>query len=170
MGKWFVQALAEQEGASFQLEKKFDGQATTIKANLPDRKIHLLLPTTYMNVSGQSVSRMVNFFKLSPNTVLVVHDDLDLPPGIVRIKRGGSDGGHNGLRDVTKALGTPDYARLRIGIGHPGHRDRVLDYVLSKPSLHDRNLIRDVIDQTLTVWPIIREGNFDQALQQLPTR
>ncbi len=120
-----------------------------------------------MNLSGDCVRAVCQFYRILPNDVLVAHDDLDLPAGRVRLKTGGGHGGHNGLRDIVAKLGGSDFHRLRIGIGHPGHRDLVLDYVLGKPSQPDRQLIEDAIDRAVTVMPTVITGNFAAAMTML---
>ena len=128
--------------------------------------IHLLIPTTFMNRSGQSVSSMAKFFKIEPGAILVAHDELDFEPGVARFKEGGGHGGHNGLRDISKALGDT-YLRLRLGIGHPGLGTDVSDYVLSRPSKSDRGLIDESIDNALHALPLLAAGDRALATQQL---
>jgi len=132
--------------------------------------VHFLLPTTYMNHSGRSVSALANYFKATPPGILVAHDDLDLPVGVIRLKQGGGDGGHNGLRDITSSLASPNYLRLRIGIGHPGNRDQVLNYVLNSPTQHEKKLLLAGIEEALNVWPLLIDGKFNQAMQKLHTK
>lgn len=167
-GAWFVARLADDANVSFRLEKKFHGTFTSL--DIGKKPLYLLQPTTFMNLSGRSVSALANFYKIPPSAILVAHDDLDLPPGTARIKRGGGDGGHNGLRDVTSALHTPDYFRLRIGIGHPGHRDRVLSYVLSQPSKQDHEHIINSLDDAESVLPLLVTGQMEQAMTRLHTK
>jgi len=136
--------------------------------------LRLLKPSTYMNLSGRSVSSCARFFTLAPRDVLVVHDELDLPPGEAKLKFGGGIAGHNGLRDVAAQLGTPDFWRLRLGIGHP--RDSAIpqqdvgDYVLAPPSRDDRAAIEEAIGRSLEAWPAIATGDFERAMMSLHTR
>jgi PTH1 family peptidyl-tRNA hydrolase len=167
-GAWFVARLADDANTSFRLEKKFHGALATL--DVSHKPLYLLQPTTFMNHSGRSVSALASYYKITPSAILVAHDDLDLPSGTVRIKRGGGDGGHNGLRDVTSALHTPDYFRLRIGIGHPGHRDRVLSYVLSAASKHEQELIIESLVAAEAVLPLLVDGQIEQAMTRLHTK
>ena len=123
-----------------------------------------------MNRSGQAVGSLTRFFKIPLQQILVVHDELDLPPGTIRLKMGGGHGGHNGLRDLISHLGSKDFYRLRVGIGHPGHRDQVVDYVLRKPSKEDRRQIDDAIYDALDVMPDVVEGKFERAMNSLHAR
>ncbi|HVN34597.1 MAG TPA: aminoacyl-tRNA hydrolase [Casimicrobiaceae bacterium] len=168
-GYWFADALAARLGLAFRGEAKFHGQLA--KAN---DGLRLLKPSTYMNLSGRSVSSCARFFTLAPRDVLVVHDELDLPPGEAKLKFGGGIAGHNGLRDVAAQLGTPDFWRLRLGIGHP--RDSAIpqqdvgDYVLAPPSRDDRAAIEEAIGRSLEAWPAIATGDFERAMMSLHTR
>jgi len=168
-GYWFADALAAKLGAAFSGEAKFQGQV----AKAADG-VRLLKPGTYMNLSGRSVSSLSRFFALSPEDMLVVHDELDLPPGEAKMKFGGGTAGHNGLRDIAAQLGTPDFWRLRIGIGHPRDssipQQDVADYVLAPPSRDDRAAIEDAIGRSLNAWPAIAAGDFERAMLQLHTR
>lgn len=166
-GFWFVNHLCEQQRASLAIETKFKGHVATI--TFPGNAIRALLPMTYMNRSGQSVSALCNFFKIEPNQILVVHDELDLPPGSARLKFDGGDGGHNGLKDIISHLGTKQFHRLRLGIGHPGNRDDVANYVLHHPSLSDKENILTSIDHALRVLPDIVDGKFSKAMNELHT-
>ena len=168
-GYWFADELAAKLGVAFNGQAKFHGQVAKVADGL-----RLLKPTTYMNLSGRSVSSFARFFTLVPEVVLVVHDELDLLPGDAKLKFGGGIAGHNGLRDVAAQLGTPDFWRLRLGIGHP--RDSVIpqqdvaDYVLAPPSRDDRALIDESIGRSLDAWPAIAAGEFERAMQMLHTR
>ncbi|HER20036.1 MAG: aminoacyl-tRNA hydrolase [Halothiobacillaceae bacterium] len=142
-GFWAVDAIVETLGGRWADERKFKGEVA--RTRVGDQDLRLLRPTTFMNRSGQSVGPMAQFFKTAPEETLVIHDELDLPPGRMRIKRGGGHGGHNGLKDIQAALGSPDFWRLRLGIGHPGHRDDVVGYVLTNPPANERRLIDDVL-------------------------
>jgi peptidyl-tRNA hydrolase, PTH1 family len=128
------------------------------------------MPTTFMNLSGKSVGALAGFFKIAPAEILVAHDELDFIPGIVKMKLGGGAGGHNGLKDISAQLGTNDYWRLRFGIGHPGDRDMVSDYVLGKPSKLDREAIEETIDRALEILPLIMAGDVERAMHKLHTK
>ena len=168
-GFWFVDALAAKLGATFGNEAKFHGQA----ARAADG-VRLLKPGTYMNLSGRSVAALARFFALSPENVLVAHDELDLTAGEAKMKFGGGVAGHNGLRDIAAALGTQAFWRLRLGIGHPRDsaipQQDVADYVLAPPSREDRAAIGDAIARGLDAWPAIGAGDFERAMQMLHTR
>jgi len=164
-GSWFLRRVAERHGAELRLEAKFHGLLG--KAHIDGRPVWLLEPTTYMNRSGEAVAALAHYYKIAPTALLVAHDELDLPPGVARLKLGGGHGGHNGLRDIIARLGTRDFLRLRIGIGHPGHRDRVTGYVLSRPSPEDRIAIDQAIDRALAVLPQIVAGDLQAAMNRL---
>ena len=170
-GFWLVDNLANSlPGARLQRETRFHGLMA--KSALGGNELWLLEPQTYMNRSGQSVGALARFYKVNPDQVLVVHDELDLAPGIARLKKGGSSGGHNGLKDITAALGTQDYWRLRLGIGHPrtlNLQQGVADFVLHRPRKEEQNLIDDAIAKSLGVLPLIIAGKFDTATMQLHT-
>jgi PTH1 family peptidyl-tRNA hydrolase len=163
-GADFVTELARHHAVSLQPDVKFHGLCGRLQSVGMD--IRLLIPTTFMNRSGQSVSAMAKFFKLEPSTILVAHDELDFEPGVARLKVSGGHGGHNGLRDISKALGDT-YLRLRLGIGHPGLARDVSDYVLSRPSKSDRSLIDASIDNALSTLPLLAAGDWARATQQL---
>lgn len=165
-GAWFVEALARQAGASLQAEKRFSGLAG--RATIAGEDVRLLVPTTFMNLSGQAVAPMAGFFKIKPQEILVAHDELDMPPGVARLKQGGGHGGHNGLRDTISALGNnKDFMRLRIGIGHPGSADQVTGYVLSKAPADQQSAIEAAIDAALDVVPDIVNGDLAGAMNRL---
>jgi peptidyl-tRNA hydrolase, PTH1 family len=166
-GFWLLDALAQQCSASFSTESKFFGM--TAKAHIHGQAVHLLKPTTFMNRSGQSALALAQFYKIEPTEILIVHDELDIAPGQIRLKRGGGHGGHNGLRDLHRVFGA-EYARIRVGIGHPGHKDRVLGYVLGKPQAEDRRLIDEAIDDTLSYIKDIVTGDWDRAMGTLHQR
>ncbi|MGI9283548.1 MAG: aminoacyl-tRNA hydrolase [Endozoicomonas sp.] len=167
-GFWYVEQLARAYGASLQPEKKFFGMAARITIDGQD--VRLLNPTTFMNRSGQAVGAISTFFKIPPQSILVVHDELDLPAGIGRLKQGGGHGGHNGLRDIISALGNnKDFLRLRLGIGHPGDSKEVVNYVLNKPSVSDRQKIDSVIDEAVRISPEAFNGARAKAVQELHT-
>jgi peptidyl-tRNA hydrolase, PTH1 family len=168
-GFWLVDNLANSlPQCRLQREARFN--ALLAKTRIADQETWLLEPQTFMNRSGQSVGALVRFYKITPEEVLVVHDELDLPPGAAKIKKGGSSGGHNGLKDITAALGTQEYWRLRIGIGHPramNLQQAVVDFVLHRPRKEEQTLIDDAIDNSLKVIPLLCEGKFDAAIMQL---
>jgi PTH1 family peptidyl-tRNA hydrolase len=170
-GFWLVDNLAHTlPGCRLQRETRFN--ALVAKTSLGGRELWLLEPQTYMNRSGQSVGALARFYKIGPDEILVVHDELDLPPGVAKLKKGGSSGGHNGLKDITAALGTQDYWRLRIGIGHPrtlNLQQAVADFVLHRPRREDQELIEDSIAKALRVLPLAIEGKLDVATMQLHT-
>ncbi|HJV81608.1 aminoacyl-tRNA hydrolase [Noviherbaspirillum sp.] len=164
-GFWLVDNLA---GNLLRREARFNALAA--KTVVADQEVWLLEPQTYMNRSGQSVGALARFYKIIPDEILVVHDELDLPPGAAKIKKGGSSGGHNGLKDVTAALGTQDYWRLRIGIGHPRSmnlQQAVVDFVLHRPRKEEQTLINDAIEKSLDVIPLLCEGKFEAAMMKL---
>jgi PTH1 family peptidyl-tRNA hydrolase len=163
-GADFVTVLASEHGASLQAESKFYGLAGRIQRDRMD--VRLLIPTTFMNRSGQSVSALAKFYKIETSEILVAHDELDFEPGIARLKDAGGHGGHNGLRDISKAMGG-DYKRLRIGIGHPGSAAQVSNYVLSRPSASDRLLIDGSIDEAIRALPLLLQDDWAKATQQL---
>lgn len=165
-GFWFVDALARLHGGVFRPEAKF--QAQTCKISLAGRDCWLLKPTTFMNRSGVAVAAMAGFYKIPATSILVVHDELDLPPGTARLKQGGGHGGHNGLRDIIAQLGV-NFMRLRIGIGHPGDKDAVVDYVLQRPSLADRQQIDAAMEAALSVMPDAMNGEMQRAMHSLHT-
>lgn len=168
VGFWYVEQLARAYGASLQPEKKFFGLAARVTIGGQD--VRLLNPTTFMNRSGQAVGAISTFFKIPPQSILVVHDELDLPAGIGRLKQGGGHGGHNGLRDIISALGNnKDFLRLRLGIGHPGESKEVVNYVLNKPSVADRQKIDSVIDEAIRISAEAFNGARAKAVQELHT-
>lgn len=165
-GADFVTALARHCGATLQNEARFHGQ--TARITLGGHDLRLLIPTTFMNRSGQAVAAMAGFFKIAPTEILIAHDELDIPPGCARFKQGGGHGGHNGLRDIVPALGNrQDFQRLRIGIGHPGHASRVTGYVLGAPSAADRERIDASIEQAIAALPLLLEGDTTKAMTRL---
>jgi PTH1 family peptidyl-tRNA hydrolase len=166
-GFWFVDSLAQQLSISFRFDKRFNAAETKTHSNLKD--IILLKPQTFMNRSGQSVGAVARYYKLQSTQILVVHDELDLDAGDNRLKQGGGHGGHNGLRDIINHLGEKDFFRLRVGIGHPGDRNQVINYVLHKPSISDQNAIDEANQRSLEVMPQVFEGRLDKAMQALHT-
>ena len=168
-GLWYADGVVERLHGAFREDRKAHGALARVTAG--GRDIRVLKPSTLMNRSGLAVAALVNFHKIPPASVLVAHDDLDLPPGTVRIKHGGGHGGHNGLRDIARQLGTPDFWRLRIGVGHPGDREGVIDYVLTKPSPADREAIDAAIERALDQTDrLIGEGDIEGAMHALHTR
>ncbi|MGI9286067.1 MAG: aminoacyl-tRNA hydrolase [Pseudomonadales bacterium] len=165
-GAWLVEQLARRNACTLAADKKFIG--LTGKTLIDNHAVHLLIPTTYMNRSGQAVAALANFYKIAAANILVAHDELDLDPGVVRLKIGGGHGGHNGLRSIISALGnTKDFMRLRIGIGHPGHASQVTNYVLSKPSANDLHLIEDSLNDALAALPLVAADQWQRAQTQL---
>lgn len=167
-GFMWVERLAGTAGAALKPEARFHGLAGRLVLN--GRELWLLQPQTFMNVSGRAVAAFAHFYRLAPEEILVVHDELDLPPGTVRLKQGGGHGGHNGLKDIVAHLRTPAFWRLRFGIGHPGEKDRVADYVLHPPSRDEAALIDEVIGQSLAVLPQLLAGEFQAAMLKLHTK
>lgn len=164
VGFWFVDQLAEQLKTSLSPQAKFFGKAARVG------ETWLLEPTTFMNRSGQAVAALANFYKIPANEILVIHDELDLPPGGIRLKQGGGNGGHNGLKDIQAKLGTPDFWRLRLGIGHPrtlGLSQQVVDFVLHQPRKEEMPDIEHALARCLLAWPRISAGDFAGAQQQL---
>ncbi len=164
-GSWFLHAVAERHGAALRPESRFHGLLG--RAEIDGRPLWLLEPTTYMNRSGEAVAALARFYKLPPRSLLVAHDELDLPPGTVRLKLGGGHGGHNGLRDIIARLGSRDFLRLRLGIGHPGHKDAVTGYVLSRPRPEERAAIDQAIECALEVLPQVVSGELQAAMNRL---
>lgn len=164
-GFWWVDELARAENLSFRSEAKFHGLAA--RGHVHGNEVFLLKPQTFMNVSGRGVGALVQFYKIAPAEVLVVHDELDLPPGSAKLKLGGGHGGHNGLKDIIAHLGTKDFWRLRLGIGHPGERSEVSNFVLNAPRKEERTLIEDAMQRALNVAPLIVEGKLEAAMLKL---
>ena len=163
----FVDELAAQTGARWSVEGKLFGEVA--KANIGGRDAWLLKPATFMNLSGKSVTAALRFWKIEPEQMLIAHDELDLAPGIARLKFDGGHGGQNGLRDTMKLLGHGKFGRLRIGIGHPGHKDRVTGWVLGRANADDDILIGRSIDDAIAVLPLALSGNFNEAMKRLNT-
>lgn len=164
LGCWFVDQLAEQLRIQLAPQAKFFGRAGR------SGELWLLEPTTYMNRSGQSVLALAQFYKILPDEILVVHDDLDLAPGNIRIKQGGGNGGHNGLKDIQSRLSSPDFWRLRLGIGHPrelGLAQQVADFVLHPPRKEEMPDLERALDRCLLAWPKFAIGDYAAAQQQL---
>jgi len=166
-GFWFVDALADRTGAVFRSDSKFHGAAANCA--LGGRSVWLLKPMTYMNRSGLAVSAFVNYFKIDVAEVLVVYDELDLPPGTARLKFGGGHAGHNGMRDVIAHIGD-GFWRLRLGIGHPGDKNQVIDHVLDRPNPEEERAIRTAIGEGLDILPVLIEHGGERAMNQLHRR
>ncbi|HET8701701.1 MAG TPA: aminoacyl-tRNA hydrolase [Nitrococcus sp.] len=164
-GFWFTDEIARRFGASFSPQRKFHGDISRVL--IGGIECHLLKPMTYMNHSGLAIGAFVRYYRFAPQSILIAHDEIDLPLGSVRLKQGGGHGGHNGLRDTVNALGTQDFNRLRIGIGHPGHRDDVIGYVLSPPSRDEQEAIDAGIASACDVLPLLVEGEWGRAFQRL---
>lgn len=163
----FVDELAAKAGAPFRLDSKLFGE--TARVDIAGQPVWLLKPATFMNLSGKSVTAALRFWKFEPEQALLAHDELDLPPGVARLKFDGGHGGQNGLRDTMKLLGHGKFHRLRIGIGHPGSKDKVTPWVLGRASADDDILIGRAIDEAIDVLPLAMEGNFMDAMTKLHT-
>ncbi len=163
----FVDALADKAGGRFGLDGKLFGETT--KVDFAGRDVWLLKPATFMNLSGKSIAAALRYWKIEPEQSLLVHDELDLPPGVARLKFDGGHGGQNGLRDTIRLLGHGKFHRLRIGIGHPGHKDKVTPWVLGRPSVTDDALIGRAVDDALDALPLAVQGNFLDAMTRLHT-
>jgi PTH1 family peptidyl-tRNA hydrolase len=168
-GFWFADALAPLMRVTFAHEPKFHGALAK-----GDTGVRVLKPSTYMNLSGRAASAVANFFSIAPHEILVAHDELDLAPGDARLKFGGGVAGHNGLKDLRAQLGTSDFWRLRLGIGHPRDsaipQQQVVDYVLKPPLADERRAIEDAIGRALSVWPPLAAGDFERAMMVLHTK
>ncbi len=164
-GFWFIDEVARALKVSLVPERSYFGLAA--RANTPGGSVWLLEPMTYMNLSGKSVAALARFFKIAPDEILVAHDELDLLPGQVKLKLGGSHAGHNGLKDIHAQLGSPDYWRLRLGIGHPGVKAEVVNYVLKKPSAEHRDAIDKTIAQSLATLDLLLAGEMEKAMMKI---
>ena len=167
-GFWFIDELAWQYKATLKEEKKFFGSVARISISGSD--LWLLKPSTFMNRSGQAVAALAQFYKIKPEEILVVHDELDIPCGRIKFKLGGGNGGHNGLKDIQARLGTPDFYRLRLGIDHPGDRNLVVGYVLNKPSPDHRQQIDEAINKPLKAVPMLLAGEWEEAVRFLHSK
>jgi len=165
-GFWLLDRLVDRTG--WRTEPKFAGE--TARLSLAGQNLWLLKPTTFMNHSGQAVVRLAGFFRIPPEAILVVHDELDLPPGTVRIKRGGGHGGHNGLRDIVMQLGSRDFLRLRLGIGRPPSGQDTVGYVLGRAPIEEQTRLEQAIDDAIDVFPDLVGGRLEQATQVLHSR
>ena len=166
-GFWWIDALARELKVNLVPERSYWGLMA--RTTIHGQNIWLLEPQTFMNLSGKSVGTLARFFKIQPEEILVVHDELDFEPGVVKLKLGGSHGGHNGLRDIHAQLGSPNYWRLRVGIGHPGHKGEVANWVLKKPAPDQLKLIEDAIAHSLKAWPEMVAGQMDKATLAIHT-
>ncbi len=167
-GFWFAEELARKLKVRLNPSTKFFGH--TVQCEVQGFTFILCTPTTFMNRSGLSVGAIARFYKLKPEQIVVVHDEIDLPAGVVKLKLGGGHGGNNGVRDIIAHLGSNAFGRVRLGVGHPGDKNDVINYVLKRPSLEDANLIRDAIDLTLKEIEDIIAGNWNKAMNVLHTR
>lgn len=167
-GFWWLDALARELKLSFTMESRYFGE--TARHGHGDDSLWLLKPQTYMNASGRSVGALAKFYKIAPEQILVVHDELDLPPGALRLKQGGGHGGHNGLKDIASHMGSPNFWRLRLGIGHPGDRNQVVDFVLKMPRREEQELIDEAVWRSIKEWPVLERGDFAAAMQRINTR
>lgn len=166
-GAWFVSRIAESARTTLRNESKFHGLFGS--AHLYGHDCQLLIPTTFMNLSGQSVAALMKFYKISPASILIAHDEIDLPAGEIRLKFDGGHGGHNGLRDIISHLNTKQFYRLRIGVGHPGNSKDVVDYVLHPPKKSEREQIDSSLEKADAVLPFLLRGEFPKAMQTLHT-
>ena len=165
-GEWLIERLARRFNVSLNPESKFFGKTARTLVN--GKEVRLLVPTTFMNLSGKAVGALASFYRIKPEEILVIHDELDLPPGTAKLKQGGGHGGHNGLKDIVAQRGNNnDFYRLRIGIGHPGHRDLVAGYVLNKPSPADRDALEKVLDEATDCIEMIFKDGMVKATNRL---
>lgn len=167
IGQWFIERLANRFDGQFNHEKKL--HADVCRINAYGTKLWLVFPTTFMNESGQAVRAFTDYYKISATNILVAYDELDLPPGTARLKQQGGTGGHNGLRSIVRHLGTQQFLRLRFGIGHPGHKDRVTPYVLGRPPAAEENKLYDAIDAAINIMPDLVAGEVEKATLELHT-
>lgn len=168
VGFWFVSRLAARQEVQMRSQARFHGVVG--KAGSSGSEVWFVMPQTYMNASGMAVGALARFYRIAPEECLVVHDELDFAPGVAKLKRGGGVAGHNGLRDVADQLGTQGYWRLRIGIGHPGDKNVVADYVLSSPPAPERELIESAITRCLEASPLLLAGDMHAAMLKLHTK
>lgn len=166
-GFWWIDAVCSALGTALVMDKNYYGKVA--RTSVQGQTIWLLQPQTFMNLSGKSVAALANFFKIAPQEMLVAHDELDIVPGEAKIKLGGGHAGHNGLRDIHAQLGTDQYWRLRLGIGHPGHKDEVIHWVLKKPSLDHRIAIDQSIERSVKALPQFLSGDMEQATRLVHT-
>lgn len=166
-GFWFVDALLEKYGGEFRYEKRFD--ADTCRIRLEGEEVWLVKPQSFMNLSGQPVRSMLDYYRLNATDLLVAHDEIDLPPGTVRLKQGGGHGGHNGLRDLIQHCGA-EFMRLRLGVGHPGDKSQVTNYVLKQASADVEAEIERNIDEAIAVMPVLMNQGLNAAMKELHTQ
>ncbi len=166
-GFWFVDALARKYGGDFRFEKKFDADCCRIK--LQGEDIWLVKPQSYMNLSGGPIRGVIDYYRLKVSELLVAHDEIDLPPGTTRLKLGGGHGGHNGLRDIINHCG-PDFIRLRLGVGHPGEKSQVTNYVLKRGGADVEAAVEKNIDEAIDVMPLLVDEGLSAAQKELHTR
>jgi len=164
-GFWFIDEIARRYRLDFSADSR--SQGLTARLDWEGEVVHLLKPMRYMNLSGGAVSAIANFYKIKPARIIVAHDELDFEPGTVKLKVGGGHGGHNGLRDIVAKLGSADFARIRLGIGHPGNRDAVVGYVLDRPSRHESELLREAIGKAADHFPQILTSKLDAVMNTL---
>lgn len=165
-GEWLINELARMYNVSLKDDAKYFGKVA--KIHTAQGNMWLLVPTTFMNLSGKAVGALANFFRIKPEEILVAHDELDLPPGVAKIKQGGGHGGHNGLKDIIAALGNSNnFYRVRIGIGHPGHKDLVAGYVLGKPAPQDQEKIDAAVDEASRCVEILFKDGVTKATNRL---
>lgn len=165
-GEWLINELARMYNVSLKEDAKYFGKVA--KINTPQGEVRLLVPTTFMNLSGKAVGALANFYRIKPEEILVAHDELDLPPGVAKIKQGGGHGGHNGLKDIIASLGNNNnFYRVRIGIGHPGHRDLVAGYVLGKPAPQDQEKINAAVDEASRCVEVLFKDGIVKATNRL---
>ncbi len=164
-GFWFIDEVARKLAVTLMPERSYFGLVARV--NRPDGPFWLLQPMTFMNLSGKAVASLARFFKIAPDEILVVHDELDLMPGQAKMKLGGSHAGHNGLKDIHAQLGSADHWRLRLGIGHPGVKAEVINYVLRKPPLAEREAIEKIIDQAVQALDLILAGDMERAMMKV---
>ncbi len=164
-GFWFIDEVAHKLGAALVPERSYSGMAA--RARGPEGPLWLLQPMTYMNLSGKSVAALARFFKIAPEEILVAHDELDLLPGQVKLKQGGSHAGHNGLKDIQAQLGSANFWRLRLGIGHPGVKAEVIDYVLRRPPIEQREAVEHAIELSVAALDLILAGEMERAMMKL---
>ena len=166
-GFWWIDLVAASNNSPLKLDSKFLGLVGKL-SNSNDT--WLLKPNTFMNASGKAVAALANYYKILPEQILVIHDELDLPAGTVKLKKAGGHGGHNGLKDIAAALGTPDFWRLRLGIGHPGDRNEVVNFVLKAPTKDEQSVLDGAIDKSLSILPQLLSGDFEQAMLKLHSK
>ena len=167
-GYWYVDRVAAAHGVGWRVESRFFGEVAEVRVDR--QQLRLLKPTTFMNESGRSVGALARYFGLAPAQVLVAHDEIDLSPGTVRLKRGGGHGGHNGLRDIIPQLGGADFARLRIGVGHPGSKEQVVGYVLSRADVAQRKLIDDSVQRAADCFDDMVVNGLERVMNELHRR